>query len=297
MPRALPFLLPMLSGIVVCATTAATGTVNVQRVVVADANDRPRDVAIWLPGEGRALPLVVILHGNGGVPENHAHTAQALADTGFVVAAVAHGPDLSFVERPRHVSRVLDYLLGAWPERERLDPARIGIYGFSVGGFTALVTLGATPDFARIPSYCAEHADRVCSILKEGKIDVAIPASAWARDVRIRAAVIAAPTLGFTFTPAALAAVTAPMQLWRAARDEITPHPRHTEAVYQALPVKPDYHVVPNAGHFAFVGCNAETVQRAPAVCRDAPDFDRDAFHRTFDASVVAFFKARLASR
>lgn len=94
-----------------------------------------------------------------------------------------------------------------------------------------------------------------------------------------------------------LAAVTAPMQLWRAARDEITPHPRHTEAVYQALPVKPDYHVVPNAGHFAFVGGNADTAGRAPAVCRDAPDFDREAFHRTFDASVVAFFKARLASR
>jgi predicted dienelactone hydrolase len=77
--------------------------------------------------------------------------------------------------------------------------------------------------------------------LKEGKIDVAIPASAWVRGVRIRTAVIAAPTLGFTLTPAALTAVTAPMQLWRAGRDE--------------------------------------------------------AFHRTFRASVVAFFTARLASR
>jgi predicted dienelactone hydrolase len=291
------FALPMLAGILVCATTAAAGTVNVKRVVVADANDRPRDVVIWSPGEGRTLPLVVILHGNEGGPENHAHTARALADAGFVVAVVAHGPDLSFVERPRHVSRVLDYMLGAWPERERLDPARIGIYGFSVGGFTALVTLGATPDFGRIPGYCAEHQDRVCSFLTDGKIDIAIPDAAWVRDTRIRAAVIATPTLGFTFAPASLAAVKAPMQLWRAARDEITPHPRHTEAVYQALPVKPDYHVVPNAGHFAFVGCSGETAKRAPAVCRDAADFDREVFHRTFNASVVAFFKARLASR
>jgi predicted dienelactone hydrolase len=180
-------MLPMLAATLVGASVAA-GAFSLQRVVVADANDRPRDVAIWLPGEGRALPLVVVLHG---------------------------GPDLSFVERPRHVSRVLDYMVGAWPERERLDPARIGVYGFSVGGFTALVALGATPAFAQIPSYCA------------------------------------APTLGFTFTPSSLAAVMAPMQLWRSARDEITAH----------------------------------------------PDFDRDAFHRTFDASVVAFFKARLASR
>ena len=289
--------LPMLAGLLVCAVMAAAEMVNVKRVVVADANDRPRDVVIWSSGGGRALPLVVILHGNGGVPENHAHTAQALVADGFVVAAVAHGPDLSFVERPRHVSRVLDYMLGAWPERDRLDSARIGIYGFSVGGFTALVTLGATPDFGRIPSYCAAHQDRVCSFLTDGKIDIAIPDPAWVRDTRIRAAVIAVPTLGFTFAPALLAAVNVPMQLWRAARDEITPHPRHTEAVYQALPVKPDYHVVPNAGHFVFVGCSAETAKRAPAVCRDAADFDREAFHRTFNASVVAFFKARLASR
>lgn len=153
--------LAMLAAALVSASTAAGAAVSVQRVVVADANDRPRDVVIWSPGEGRALPMVVILHGNGGVPENHAHTAQALADAGFLVAAIAHGPDLSFVERPRHVSRVLDYLLGASLDRGRLDPACIGIYGFSVGGFTALVTLGATPDFARIPSYCAEHPDRV----------------------------------------------------------------------------------------------------------------------------------------
>ena len=279
------------------ATTAAAGPGSVERVTVPDANGTARDVVIWAPGDVRARPLVVLLHGNGGVPENHTHTAEALAEGGFVAAAVAHGAGISFVERARHVSRVLDYLLTAWPRRERLDPSRVGIYAFSVGGFTALVSLGATPDVGRIPAYCAEYQDRVCGVLKDGKIDIAIPASAWMRDTRIRAAVIAAPTLGFTFTPAALVAVKAPMQLWRAAADEVTPHPRHTEAVYQALPVKPDYVVVPKAGHFAFVGCSPETAQRAPAVCRDAADFDRAAFHRTFNAAVVAFFKAHLASR
>src|SRR5258708_39574354 len=104
-----------------------------------------------------------------------------------------------------------------------------------------LPILGAT----LVGASAAEHSDRVCSVLKEGKIDVAIPTSAWFRDVRIRAAVIAAPTLGFTFTPSSLAAVTAPMQLWRAAPGRTPPPPPHHDALAPARPRGPDYHAVP----------------------------------------------------
>jgi predicted dienelactone hydrolase len=31
-----------------------------------------------------------------------------------------------------------------------------------------------------------------------------------------------------------------------------------------------------------------------PAICRDAPGFDRAAWHRDFNAAVVAFFKTAL---
>jgi predicted dienelactone hydrolase len=296
------------------ATAAAAGSVGFQRVTVPDSDDTSRAVGIWYPSDaspspqplgayrqtvavdgplvGRQRPLVVILHGNQGALENHYHTALALAEAGFVVASIFHGPDIGFAERPRHVSRVLDYLLAAWPHHDRLDRTRIGIYGFSVGGFTALVTIGGTPDLGRIPSYCAEHQDRVCSVLKDR--NVSVPLSAWVHDPRIKAAVIAAPTLGFTFGRDALASIKAPVQLWRAGNDEVTPHPRHAQAIFNALPTRPDYVVVPNAGHFAFVACSATMAERAPAVCRDAPDFDRDAFHRTFNAAVVSFFETRL---
>ncbi len=35
----------------------------------------------------------------------------------------------------------------------------------------------------------------------------------------------------------------------------------------------------------------------APEVCTDPPGFDRAAFHKAFDAEVVAFFKTQLAPK
>jgi predicted dienelactone hydrolase len=165
-----------------------------------------------------------------------------------------------------------------------------------VGGFTALVAIGGLPDLSRITAYCAEYPDRVCGMLKERNVDTTIPASAWVRDRRIKAAVVAAPTLGFTFGKDALASITAPIQLWRAGSDEITPHPRHAEAIYNALPTRPEYIVIPSAGHFAFLSCSAEMAKRAPVICQDAPDFDRQAFHRAFNVGVVNFFKTRVST-
>ena len=130
---------------------------------------------------------------------------------------------------------------------------------------------------------------------REVGIDTSVPAAAWAHDARIKAAVIAAPTLAFTFAPQTLAPITVPVQLWRAGSDAITRHPPAAEAIYHGLPTRPDYVVVPDAGHFVFVACSAEMATRAPAVCQDVPGVDRTAFHQRFNAAVVAFFKAKLA--
>ena len=295
-------------------STSAAGSVGFQRAAVPDAGGTPREVGIWYPSDapasaqplgpyrhavavdgaitGSRLPVIVMLHGVQGSFENHYDTALALAEAGFVVAGVNQPQSMRLPERSRHVGRVLDYLLGSWVLHDRLDPSRVGLFGFSIGGFTALVALGGVPDLGRMPSYCAEHRDRVCGMA----IDTSVPSSAWAADRRVRAAVVAAPTLGFTFGPGAFAQVAAPVQLWRAGRDEITPHPGHAEAVYQALPTRPEYTVVPEAGHFVFIACSADMASRSPAICGDAPGFDRTAFHRDFNSAVVTFFRKRLSA-
>jgi predicted dienelactone hydrolase len=254
---------------------------------------------------GRGLPLVVISHGTGGSFEGHYDTALALAEAGFVVAAVTHTGDnyrdqsgFARVEnRPRHIKAVIDYMLTSWPQHERLDPARIGIFGFSAGGFTALVAIGGVPDLSRRPSYCAAYPDEWgCQRLRAtGQVVSAAPPAAFVHDPRIAAAVIAAPAGGYTFTPEGLAGIAAPIQLWRPDSDELLPHPRHAQKVHDELPVKPDYHVVPNAGHYVFLApCTPALARIVKVGCRDPAGFDRAAFHREFNPAVVAFFKAKL---
>jgi predicted dienelactone hydrolase len=320
------------------AMLAATPAVSAgfEQVMVPDPDGAPLEVGIWYPSEapaapqplglfaqtvangatvaGSGLPLIVMSHGTGGSFEGHYDTALALAAAGFVVAAVTHTGDNyrdrsqagHLESRPRQIKVLIDYMLASWQHHDALDPSRIGMFGFSAGGFTALVAIGGTPDMSTVAPYCAAHPDEwTCRMLKERKIDISANATGrsaaapnWVHDPRIAAAVIAAPAVGYAFSAEALAAVTVPIQLWRGDSDEILPHPNYAQAVYDRLPVKPEYHVVRNAGHFAFLApCTPSLAAMVPEICHDPEDFDRAAFHREFNPAVVAFFKAKLPAR
>jgi predicted dienelactone hydrolase len=304
-----------------------------EQVMVPDPGGPPLEVGIWYPSQdpatsqrlglfeqsvanggavaGRGLPLIVMSHGTGGSFEGHYDTALALAEAGFVVAAVTHTGDNyrektqvgRLENRPRHIKVLIDYMLASWPYRDTIDPSRIGMFGFSAGGFTALVAIGGTPDLSTVAPYCAAHPDEwSCRMIKDRNITLptnatgqSIGAPDWVHDPRIAAAVIASPAVGYAFSAKSLSAVTVPIQLWRGDSDEILPHPNYAQTVYDRLPVKPEYHVVPNAGHFAFLApCSQSLAAMVPEICHDPEGFDRTAFHREFNPAVVAFFKAKL---
>ncbi len=111
--------------------------------------------------------------------------------------------------------------------------------------------------------------------------------------MRIRAAVIAdAPST--VFTQDNLAAIKIPLQFWRSEQGGGGVGPEGTERVAASLPGKPEIHVVP-AGHYAFLPpCSPELAANLPRFCTDPDGFDRSAFHREFDASVVRFFREHL---
>lgn len=280
----------------------------------SDAPTRPRDMGVFLQDvasggaiRGTGLPLVVVSHGTGGNAYTHLDTALALADAGFVVAALTHPGDnhqdrsraTDILARPRQVTAVIDYMTGRWDKRAALAADRIGIFGHSSGGFTALVGIGARPDLARVAAHCAAHAaDFACALVSAAPRLSGQPYDARLRDGRIKAAVIAAPALGFTFDAAGLSEVRVPIQLWRAEDDVLLPHPWYAEAVRQALPRAPDYRVVTGAGHFDFLApCSEKLASIAPPICTSGPGFDRAAFHRDFNAQVLAFFQKTLAAQ
>lgn len=311
------------------ATPALAADVGFEEVKIANGTEPPLTAGIWYPTDapaaphplgsftqtvapdapiaGHRLPLVVMSHGGGGWYGGHYDTALALAHAGFV-AAVSHAGDtfddqsrvLQLWRRPAQLHRLVDYMLNEWRWHGRLDAARVGAFGFSNGGFTVLVAAGGIPDLSRVAPYCEAHPDHdLCKAMKQAGVDPGfgshVPAGVWIHDPRIKAAVVAAPAFGFTFSRAGLSGVRAPIQLWRAADDRHQPHPYYDEAVRAALPRTPDYHVVANAGHYEFLPpCNAGLSRKIPEICNSPPGFDRAAFHEQFNAEVVQFFQTKL---
>jgi predicted dienelactone hydrolase len=197
------------------------------------------------------------------------------------------------------VSRVIDYMLNDWSGHASIDPARIGMFGHSAGGFTTLLLLGGTPDFNLAALFCHDYPeDWGCQRAKEkagAAPDDQKPAE-WHHDPRVTAAAIAAPALGHAFTKDGLAAVIEPIQLWRAENDRITPNKWSADIVKAALPKPPDDHLVPLAGHFAFLApCSEALAKIAPEICQDDPGFDRVAFHQQLNQALADFFKSKLA--
>jgi predicted dienelactone hydrolase len=256
------FLIAALSAVLVLAAGPAAA-VGFQWATAPDPSDRPLAIGIWYPSDAP-------------VPDQpNTPVRQALPTP----------PDFHLarrmVDRPRHIARVLDYMLADWSGHGRLDPARIGIYGFSYGGFTALVAIGGTPDLRLLIQHCRQTPNEwVCKTGGPGVSDVPrpdeLPSPVFVHDSRIRAAVIAAPGLGFSFDKAALASVTVPVQLWNGAEDERVPVATNAAVIRQALPTPPDFHLVEGAGHCAFLQpCPPKLKALEPAtwamVCVDAP--------------------------
>jgi predicted dienelactone hydrolase len=247
-------------------------------------------------------PLIVISHGRGGTLLGHHDTAEALADAGFIVAAINHAGDTAqdlshsgelsiFVARPAQIKRLIDFMLDGSPLAASVDSGRIGFFGFSRGGYTGLVLVGANPDWGS--PRCDQAPDSpLCRQIAKGDI----PHEPVVHDSRIVAAVVADPLpIFFTAKARSFAEVKAPIQLWASERGGDGVLPEAVAGIDKGLPAPHDYHVVADSSHFAFFSpCTPALMTAAPEICADAPGFDRAAFHKTFNAAVLDFFRQHL---
>jgi predicted dienelactone hydrolase len=242
-------------------------------------------------------PLVIVSHGRGGDFVGHHDTAEALADAGFIVVALNHpgdtrldmsrATDLSiYVSRPADIKRTIDFMLGASPAAATIDAARIGVFGFSRGGYTGLAVVGADADWAKATEYCGDSQARGCQQVRNHEFPGPIP-----HDPRIKAAVVADP-LAIFYSAESLAPIKVPVQIWASELGGDGVFLRDTAPLDKNLAAPHEFHLVTNAGHFAFFLCPAGLA--IPALCTDPAGFDRAAFHREFNATVVTFFQKQL---
>jgi predicted dienelactone hydrolase len=276
------------------------------------ASDRTPTQEVEIAGSAR-LPVIILSHGRGGSPFGHRALADRLARDGFVVVAPAHVGDSAWsperhpqrqvlVERPRQARKALEAVLADTRFAPRLDASRLGMVGFSAGGYTTLVLAGARPSFAHAITYCHDHADDLGSCGPQQPEGEQHGAGAppeedgyWKtmREPRLKAIVLMDP-LAILFDKAALASVELPALLIRPAHDDYLHAGSNALAVANDLGRPPELLVVPGS-HFVLLDpCPSEIAAKLPQLCIDGPGVDRQVIHRQIEDRISAFFKKTL---
>lgn len=287
------------------------------RLALSVARDAPPAA-----GNGR---VVMISHGSGGSPWVHADLARALVDAGYTVALPRHqgdnyldpgqpGPD-SWVRRPAEIGRALDALVADGRFGPHLNTRRVGVYGVSAGGHTALTLAGGRWSPAGMTRHCEAHVAEdfqacvgLATALDGGLLDsLKLGLTRWILRLRFSddtpqgyddpriAAVVAAVPYAADFDAASLARPRVPLALATAAGD-VWLHPRfHSDRILQACA---DCEVIaadPTAGHGAYLSpLPAGFTGLEGRLLNDPPGFDRARSTAALNRRIVDFFERHL---
>jgi len=265
------------------------------------------------------FPLILLSHGTGGTPQSIAWFATALAARGYIVAAVNH-PGNNAIEphtvqgfmlwwlRANDLSVVLNDLLTDPNFGPRIDRARIGAAGFSLGGYTMFELAGAKSSLAHFDEICrAKPGEVSCKappefpdlIAKSAALAASDPAYAKAlrgagasyHDRRVRAVFAMAPALGPAFVPASLKSIAIPVAIVAGADDSIVPVDANAKYFAAQIPRAALTLFPGGVDHYTFLDeCTPEGVSTVPQLCADRPGVDRAAVHQQAIDLAAKFF-------
>jgi predicted dienelactone hydrolase len=104
---------------------------------------------------GTGFPLIVVSHGYSNDPAAMTWITENLASKGYVVAAIHHeDPPITdyakygepFLRRPLDIAFVADALRTQLASEHLIDPSRLALIGYSMGGYGVLTAAGAPLD-------------------------------------------------------------------------------------------------------------------------------------------------------
>ncbi|WP_158882988.1 hypothetical protein [Rhodanobacter sp. L36] len=292
----------------------ATGMSWVGPYHVAGTADAP-----MAPG---VRPLVVLSHGNGGSDLGHHDLATYLASHGFIVATLEHPKDNFHDQsgvghapvlggRPIQVKATISYLLDDPKWKASIDVNRIGVAGFSAGGYTSLMVVGAKPKFRRFIDYCLRYtADFICLDAKKFKANAAAEgltlqqvmdrtqkqAAQWGdtADPRVKSAFVMAP-LSLIIDEAGAASIDRPVFMYYAQNDHVLRPSENAEHLIPLMHTLVAVKMVPKADHWVFIPpCSPGQAKELPVMCSDPAGVDRAEVHAQIQVDALAFFRKTL---
>lgn len=283
----------------------------------------PSDHPLFTPGsaapsaafaDAARHPVILFSHGFGGTARLMAWFGTALARAGYVVIAVDHpgnnGRDrmtvpgaILFWERPGDLAAALARVRTDPAIAPHLDLSRLGVAGFSAGGFTSLAAAGARVDIDRFRAFCAAHPkDGICAPQKEFAItpaqaeqflatpegaaelkrshqDLAIPG--------VRAVFVMAPAIIQSLDPASLHRIHVPVRIVVGGDDSVASPTTNGEVADAAIPGA-TIRILPHVGHYDFLADCTKAGDAAVPVC--PTEVARDPTHQAAIEDALGFF-------
>jgi predicted dienelactone hydrolase len=231
---------------------------------------RPVRVYDWAPYAAHGRPLVVVSHGTGGSGRDMGWLARPLVAAGFRVLSLDHHGNnhvdgyhpegfLLVWDRPRDITFVLDSVCGE-------QPARVGVAGFSLGGYTAAALSGARVDAGLVAHVLAgelplppiEEMPDALEQLRARRCPEELAAAAAGagedlRDRRVVAAFLVAPGVGTLLTAQSLAAVRVPVEVRWGDADTTNPFEEDVRPLLEHLTNVHGLEVGPGVEHRDFI--------------------------------------------
>jgi predicted dienelactone hydrolase len=265
---------------------------------------------------GQKLPVIFISHGAGGGRLTMEWLADKLVQSGFIVAAVDHygntfdhpTPEgfLEPWERPQDISFALTALLKDPAFGKLIDERRIGMAGFSIGGYTTLALAGANINVDVLKAYYKTPKGKkeidlpefpgLLNYLDKPEIAQSFKSAPSLKDPRFKAFFAICPAAGQGFTnKAQVKTINSPVYIVAAEADSIAP--TATNAMrYHELIKRSEYYVVKGkTGHYVFLNEAIDAVKKEePVYFNDDPSVSRRLVHEEVSQLAANFFKSSL---
>jgi predicted dienelactone hydrolase len=270
------------------------------------------------PAEGR-FPVVLLSHGFGGTARMMAWFGTALARAGFVVIAVDHpgsngrGPITGngaawWWERAEDLKAAWKAVQADPELSPHLDAKRLGVAGFSAGGFAALVAGGARVDVQHFADFCKAHPnDGVCAPQLEAPDLTARDIGKWMKDPAmqarlkeaagdhslpgVRAVFVMAPAIVQALAPESLPNMHVPVSILVGTGDTVAPAATNADVVSQAIPGAREQKI-DGATHYDFLGDCLPAAKEVVPQCAQATH--QGEAHEAATREAIRLFKASL---
>ena len=274
--------------------------------------------------QSNKYPLILLSHGTGGSALGMGWLGQYLASQGYVVAAVNHHGNnaiepylahgfMLWWERATDFSVLIEQLINQIDLfRDKIDQQKIGVAGFSLGGYTAILLAGGRCDLDQFKSFCdSDEGDKSGDKPREFPvrlIDIEhlietdrYYRESWLRhrqsyrENRIKAAFAIAPALGMAFTADSLGEIEIPVQIVTTEIDNEVPPKTNAHRFSELIPNANLELILGRADHYVFLAEATEAGKRLePDICIDHPSVDRRQIHQQVGRQATGFFDREL---